>query len=187
MMHNIISAKHKPSQMTSRQRVLAALNHQPVDRIPVDLAGTHCSGAQVSVITQLRKALGLAQKGERVKVIDIYQMLGEVSPDLIETLQLDIVMLPARWNMFGFENADWKNWQTFDGTDVLVPGKFNTTPEPNGDILQYPLGDRFVPPQEACRREDFTSMQLSGRNLLTTRSSTLRIILKSLPFLMKMT
>ena len=86
MTHNIKSAKHKPNQMTSRQRVLTALNHQLVDRVPVDLSGTHCSGAQVSVITQLRKALGLAKKGERVKVIDIYQMLGEVSPDLIETL-----------------------------------------------------------------------------------------------------
>ena len=72
-------------------------------------------------------------------------MLGEVSPDLIEALQLDIVMLPARWNMFGFENADWKKWRTFDGTDVLVPGKFNTRPEPNGDILQYPQGDTSAP------------------------------------------
>jgi len=145
MTHNIKSAKHKPNQMTSRQRVLTALNHQLVDRVPVDLSGTHCSGAQVSVITQLRKALGLAKKGERVKVIDIYQMLGEVSPDLIETLQLDIVMLPARWNMFGFENAGWKNWRTFDRTDVLVPGKFNTRPEPNGDILQYPQGNTSSP------------------------------------------
>ena len=145
MTHNMISAKHKPNRLTCRQRVLAALNHQPADRVPVDLAGTHCSGAQVSVIAQLRKALGLAKKGERVKVIDIYQMLGEVSPDLIEALRLDIVMLPARWNMFGFENADWKNWRTFDGTDVLVPGKFNTRPEPNGDILQYPQGDTSSP------------------------------------------
>jgi hypothetical protein len=109
------------------------------------LAGTHCSGAQVSVIAQLRRALGLAKKGRRVKVTDIYQMLGEVSSDLIEALQLDIVMLPGKYNMFGFENADWKNWRTFDGTDVLVPGRFNTTPEPNGDILQYPQGDKSAP------------------------------------------
>lgn len=132
--------------MTGRERVLRALNHKPTDRVAVDLAGTHCSGAHVSVITNLRKALGLAIKGERVKVIDVYQMLGEVGPDLIEALQLDIVMLPARRNMFGFENADWKPWRTFDGTDVLVPGMFNTEPDPKGDILQYPQGDRKAPP-----------------------------------------
>jgi hypothetical protein len=145
MKDNIVSALNKHDRLTCRQRVLAALNHQPVDRVPVDLAGTHCSGAQVSVIAQLRKVLGLAKKGERIKVIDVYQMLGEVSLDLIDTLQLDIVMLPARWNIFGFENAGWKHWRTFDGTDVLVPGKFNTISEPNGDILQYPQGDNSVP------------------------------------------
>ena len=48
--------------------------------------------------------------------------------------------------MFGFENADWKPWTTFDGTPVLVPGGFNTEPEPNGDILMYPEGDTSVPP-----------------------------------------
>ena len=67
MKDNVISAKNKPNRLTSRQRVLAALNHQPVDRVPVDLAGTHCSGAQVSVIAQLRKALGLAKKGRASK------------------------------------------------------------------------------------------------------------------------
>ena len=145
MKQNIKASGIKSNSMTSRQRVLAALNHKPADRIPVDLGGTHCSGAQVSIIAKLRKALGLAKKDERVKVIDIYQMLGEVTPDLIETLGLDIVLLPARWNMFGFENAAWKKWRTFDGTDVLVPGKFNTTPQPNGDILQYPQGDITAP------------------------------------------
>jgi len=145
MKDNVISLENKQNRLTSRQRVLAALNHQPADRVPVDLGGTHCSGAQVSVIAKLRKALGLSKKNERVKVIDIYQMLGEIAPDLIEVLGLDIVMLPARWNMFGFENTGWKKWRTFDGTDVLVPGKFNTRPEPNGDILQYPQGDASSP------------------------------------------
>jgi len=135
----------KENEMTGRQRVLAALNHQPADRVPVDLGGTHCSGAHVSVISNLRKSLGLAKSDQRVKVVDIYQMLGEVSLDLIEAMDLDIIMLPSRWNMFGFENAGWKKWPTFDGTDVFVPGLFNTTPEPNGDILQYPGGDKSVP------------------------------------------
>jgi uroporphyrinogen-III decarboxylase len=145
MKHNVISEDNKPKRLTSRARVLAALEHKKVDRVPVDLGGTYCSGAHVSVIAKLRKALGLAKKDEPVKAIDIYQMLGEVGFDLIEALELDVVILPARWNMFGFENAGWKKWRTFDGTDVLVPEKFNTKPRPNGDILQYPGGDTSVP------------------------------------------
>jgi hypothetical protein len=145
MKRSVVSEDNKPKRLTSRERVLAALEHKKTDRVPVDLGGTHCSGAHVSVISKLRKALGLTKKGERIKIIDIYQMLGEVGFDLIEALELDFVLLPVRFNMFGFENDGWKKWRTFDGADVLVPEKFNTKPQPNGDILQYPGGDTSVP------------------------------------------
>ena len=131
--------------MNSRERTLKALNYEPTDRVPVDLGGTACSGAHVSVIANLRKALGLDIKGEPVKVVEPYQMLGEVTADLQDALGIDVVNLPAPKNMFGFENTDWKPWRTFDGTNVLVPGKFNTEPEPDGSILMYPEGDKSVP------------------------------------------
>ncbi|HIJ52188.1 MAG TPA: methyltransferase [Planctomycetes bacterium] len=131
--------------MNSRQRVLKALNYESTDRVPVDLGGTLCSGAQVSVIANVRQALGLDRKGEPVKVVEPYQMLGEVAADLLGALGIDVVNLPGPKNMFGFENTDWKPWRTFDGTNVLVPGKFNTEPEANGDILMYPEGDMSVP------------------------------------------
>jgi len=115
-----------------------------VDRIPVDLGGHACSGAHVSVVANLRRALGLDKPGDRVKVVEPYQMLGEVDADLRAALGIDVVNLPNPKNMFGFENADWKPWRTFDGTDVLVPAKFNTDPEPSGDILMYPEGDKSV-------------------------------------------
>jgi len=80
-----------------------------------------------------------------VKVVEPYQMLGEVAADLREVLGIDVVNMPGPKNFFGFENTKWKPWKTFDGTDVLVPGKFNTKPQPDGGILQYPEGDRSVP------------------------------------------
>jgi len=129
---------------TGRQRVRGALNFQPVDRVPVDLGGTACSGAHVSVVAHLRRALGLDKPGDRVKVVEPYQMLGEIAADLRAALGIDVVNLPNPKNMFGFENAGWKPWRTFDGTDVLVPAQFNTDPEPGGDILMYPEGDRSV-------------------------------------------
>jgi len=131
--------------MTGRQRVLKAMSFEPVDRVPVDMGGTHCSSAHVSMIANLRRVLGLDKPGDRVKVVEPYQMLGEVAADLREALGIDVVNLPGPTNFFGFENADWKPWRTFDGTEVLVPGKFNTAPEPNGDILMYPQGDRSAP------------------------------------------
>ena len=141
--------------LTGRRRVLGALNHEPTDRVPVDLGGTPCSGAHVSVIAGLRQALGLDEAGEPVKVTEPYQMLGEMGADLRRALGIDVAELPKPANMFGFENADWKPWRTFDGTDVLVPAQFNTRPEPNGDILMYPQGDRSVPPSARMPKGGF--------------------------------
>ncbi len=132
--------------VTGRERVLRALNYQPVDRVPVDLGGTLGTGGHVSVIANLRRALGLDRPGTRVKVVEPYQMLGEVAVDLRDVLGIDTVNLPGPKNHFGFANTDWKPWKTFDGTDVLVPDKFNTEPTSSGDILQYPQGDKSVPP-----------------------------------------
>jgi hypothetical protein len=139
------NSDHKPV-LTGRERVRKDVGYEQVDRVPVDLGGTLGTGAQVSVIAGLRRALGLDEPGTPVKVVEIYQMLGEVAADLRGALGIDVVNLPGPKNHFGFADADYKPWRTFKGTDVLVPGKFNTEPEPNGDILQYPQGDKSAPP-----------------------------------------
>ena len=141
--------------MNSRQRVLKALNYEATDRVALDIGGTLTTGAQVSVVANLRQALGLDKPGEPVRVVEPYQMLGEVDAELREALGIDVVNLPGPKNMFGFENTEWKPWQTFDGTPVLVPGKFNTEPEPNGDILMYPEGDKSAPPSARMPKGGF--------------------------------
>jgi len=148
-----MSAVRPPESLTGRQRVLRALDFQPVDRVPLDIGGTACSGAQVSVVARLRAALGLPEGP--VKVVEPYQVLGEVAADLRKALGIDVVNLPNPKNMFGYANADWKPWRTFDGTDVLVPGLFNTEPEPNGDILMYPEGDRSATPSARMPKGGF--------------------------------
>jgi hypothetical protein len=100
----------------------------------------------VSSVYALRQALGLDEPGTPVKVVEPFQMLGEIKPDLMDALGVDVVSLGLPKNMFGFENKDWKPWTFWDGTPVLVPADFNTEPEPNGDILLYPEGDKSAPP-----------------------------------------
>lgn len=132
--------------LTSRERVDRALNHQEPDRVPLDLGGSVLTGMHVDAVYRLRQALGLDEPGTPVKVIDTYQMLGEIELDLMDKLETDVVHLTSTRTMFGFHNRDWKPWTTFSGTPVLVPGGFNTEPEPNGDILMYPEGDKSAPP-----------------------------------------
>lgn len=130
--------------MTSRERILAALNHRQPDRVPVDFGATVVSGISSSVIPGLRVALGLDAFEQPIKVFEPIQMLGEVNDDLRRRLHGDCVGIFGTSNRFGFKNADWKEWTLFDGTRVLVPGKFNTEPDGNGDIFQYPVGDRSL-------------------------------------------
>jgi hypothetical protein len=132
--------------MNSRERVQRALNHQPPDRVPLDLGGCGQTGMHVSTVYALRQALGLDQPGTPVKVTEPYQMLGEIKPDLWEALGVDVAGLGGPRNMFGYLNEGWKPWTTFDGTPVWVPEKFNTEPDENGDLLMYPEGDRTAPP-----------------------------------------
>jgi hypothetical protein len=132
--------------VNSRERVAMALNHQDPDRVPLDLGGSAVTGMQVNSVYLLRQALGLDSPGTPVKVVEPYQMLGEIKPDLMEALGIDVTPLEATSGFFGFKKEGWKPWTLFDGTPVLVPAGFNTEPEPNGDILMYPEGDKSAPP-----------------------------------------
>jgi hypothetical protein len=131
--------------MNSRERLIATLNHRQPDRVCVDFGATAVTGIYVGTVARLRRAV-LGQKGYRVKVIEPYQMLGEVDAELRDALGVDVVGLPGRRTLFGFENADWKPFTLFDGTPVLVPGKFNVTTDADGSLLIYPEGDTTVPP-----------------------------------------
>ena len=141
--------------MTSRDRVKLALEHKEADRIPLDLGGTTVTGMHVSAVYRLRQALQLDERGTPVKVIEPFQMLGEVKPDLIAALGTDVVTLAGTGTAFGFKLAGWKEWTAFDATPTLVPGGFNTIPEPDGDLLMYPQGDRSAPASGRMPRGGF--------------------------------
>ena len=57
--------------------------------------------------------------------------------------------------MFGFKNENWKPWQLFDGTQVLIPRDFVTTSDSEGNIFLYPQGDTSVAPSGKMPRGGF--------------------------------
>ena len=130
--------------MTSRERIKKSLIHQAPDRIPLDLGSTAVTGIHVMVVKKLRDYFGFEKRP--VKVPEPYQMLGEVDDELRDALQIDTVGLIGRKNMFGIENKDWKEFKTFWGQVVMLPGQFNTKLDKNGDLLVFPEGDMSVPP-----------------------------------------
>ena len=75
--------------MTSRECVLAALNHHQHDRIPVDFSGHRSSGIAAVAYSQLRRYLGLPPK--TVRVYDMVQQLAVVDDDVLDRFGVDTV------------------------------------------------------------------------------------------------
>ena len=139
--------------MNSRERVLAALNHQEPDQVPVDLGGAVTTGIQASALDRLRKALGL--KHRTVKVYEPMMMLGLVEEDVRQAIGGDVVGLNAPGTLLGYTNNDWKPWQLPDGTEVLMGGGFECTRGADGTIYAYPQGNTDVPPSAAMPADGF--------------------------------
>ena len=59
-------------KLTSRERVLMALNHEEPDRVPIDLGATLVSRIMAHALDRLRKYLKLKYKP--VKVHEVFQM-----------------------------------------------------------------------------------------------------------------
>jgi hypothetical protein len=130
------------------ERINLALNHQEPDQIPFDLGGSKITGMHVCTVYKLRQALALDPPGTPVKVIDPFQMLGELENDIFQELGIirDVAPLEYDRTIFGFKNEDWKRWDFFDGTPLLVPAKFSTRPNSKGAIFMYPDGDTSARP-----------------------------------------
>jgi hypothetical protein len=129
---------------SSKQNFLKTINHKQPDKVVVDFGSTGVTGIHVLIVEKLREYYGLEKKP--VKVVEPYQMLGEIDSELIEAMDIDVIGLFSAKNMFGVPNENWKVHKTLWGQEVLFPGNFNYTFNSNGDILMYPEGDTSVPP-----------------------------------------
>lgn len=126
--------------MNSRDQFLKAVNHEQPNRIVMDFGATPVTGIHIQTISKLRRHFGLQRKP--LRVIEPFQMLGEVGWELIDSIGIDVIGAWGKNNMFGFHNhAPYKEWKTPWGQRVMVPLGFNTTIDVNGDLLMYPEGD----------------------------------------------
>ena len=133
--------------MTSRERILCALNHKEADRIPLDFGSVTVTGMHYSCVAALREYYGLEK--HPIKVFEPCQMLGLIEDDLKEALGIDTEGVFSRTNMFGIRNTDWREWKQDNGDVVLVVGGLNTTEDTHGNHYIHPCGDTSAP---ACAK-----------------------------------
>lgn len=139
--------------MTQREYLKETLAHKQPGKLVIDFGSTAVTGIHASIVEKLREYYGLEKCP--VKVDEPYQMLGMIEEDLVETLGIDVLGIPAKKTMFGFVNENWKEVRLPWGQEVLVSEHFNTTEDVNGGLLIYPEGDLSVPPSARMPAESF--------------------------------
>jgi len=118
--------------MNHRERVTAAIHHQPVDRLPVDIGGMRSTGIMAVAYHQLKKHLGITE-GE-IQVFDTGQQLAYIEPPIMERFGLDVVILDL-----GLLRG-WRDYQLPDGTPAKITASFLT--EKDGAGGEYGLDDQ---------------------------------------------
>ena len=138
---------------SSRENFKKTINHQQPDKVVVDFGSSPVTGIHAVIVEKLREYYGLEKKP--VKIIEPYQMLGELDADLMKEMNVDVIGLGGENNMFGIPNRTWKLHKTFWGQEVLFPGGSNFTYNSNGDMLIHPEGDTSVPPSAIMPKTGF--------------------------------
>lgn len=62
----------KKETLTSRERVIRTINHQPVDRMPIDLGFHYSTGISAFAYWNLREYLGMST--DSIEIIDLFQL-----------------------------------------------------------------------------------------------------------------
>ena len=130
--------------MDSRQRVLDTIAHHVPDVIPIDFGSTSVTGMHCRMVAGLRKHYGLEDRP--VRVIEPYQMLGEIDEELQQIIGVDCVPLNGRWNWYNIDNTRMHEQMTPWGQPVLIAEDIDLTTDEKGDVYVYAAGDRSYPP-----------------------------------------
>jgi len=147
--------------MTSRERVLAAINHQSTDQIPVDMGSNPSSGISAMGYTKLKKALGI--ETGHTRIFDVVQQLAQVEDEVIDALGLDIIDIGR---VFNTSDDDWYDITMPDGSTAQYPKWFRPLEREDGAnevevdgivIARRPAGGAFYDQTHFPYEDDYPS------------------------------
>jgi uroporphyrinogen decarboxylase len=134
--------------MTSRERILAAIEHHQPDRVPADLGATPSSGISATAYGHLKRHLGLTTGHTRI--YDVVQQLAQPEDALLDRFAIDVVDVGRTFN---HRDTDWHGTTLADGQPAQYPAWFQPERQADGsfiarhrdgtDIAHMPAGGAF--------------------------------------------
>jgi uroporphyrinogen decarboxylase len=132
--------------MTSRERVLTALNHGEPDRVPFDLGSTQVSGIHRLTYQKLRQSAGLPD--ENPEICDYIQGLALPGQDFMDYFRVDTrgLFVLNSHNYRVVEEDAGENWAYHDEWGIT-----HHRPKPDGlyfSVVDVPLNRRDLTPED---------------------------------------
>ncbi|AFK05814.1 uroporphyrinogen-III decarboxylase [Mesotoga prima MesG1.Ag.4.2] len=167
--------------MTSRERILTALDHNEPDRVPIDLGGMRSTGIHAKAYRRFVDYLGY--RDLPVKVFDVHQMLAFVDDEIRREVHSDAIELKRLNGGFETRIDSWNGRNIFDdGSRYLFPDGFDPKVKEDGslvierdgvEVAAMPRGghyfDRsYFPLAHAGRKEEISALvmpRLTGEEI----------------------
>jgi uroporphyrinogen decarboxylase len=118
--------------MTSRERVLTAIDHQKPDRIPVDMGATPSSGISAIAYSNLVKHIGMPELP--VQIYDVVQQLAQPDMKVLDRFGVDVLDIGREFND---RPSDWKPITMANGGGAFYPKWFNPVKLDDGSYATY--------------------------------------------------
>lgn len=116
--------------MTSRERVLSAIDHVEPDRVPVDFGSTPSSGISATAYARLAKKMGMASS--KVRVYDVVQELAEPENWALDRFGVDAVDLGRTFNT---DDAKWYDTTLAGDVHAQYPRWFQPERASDGSLV----------------------------------------------------
>lgn len=152
--------------MTSRERVMMALEHKEPDKLPIDCGGMQSTGIMGIAYNNLKKYLGMPE-GE-TKMYDPVQQLAIPEQWYLDNFQIDVVDLSRA---YANNPDDWFDWTLPDGSTAKMPAWLHFEHrddewiciDEDGDITaRMPKGTDYftqmIYPLRGIRRDNFDDL-----------------------------
>ena len=129
--------------MTSRERVIATINHQVPDRVPIDLGGTQVTTFSAKAYQNLRDYLGLPKKP--CELTELFMFVAKVEDDVRKKLGIDTACLTFPVDTNGCRTDKLQPFTGNDGAETLIGASNKWDYLEDGSVVMYPKGDKSVP------------------------------------------
>lgn len=118
-------------EMTSRERIVEAINHREPDLLPIDFGAMRSTGISAIAYNNLKKHLNII--GKPAKLYDIFQQLAEPEFEVVDRMGGDVVQVHRLAPAWGIKIDAWKPGKLQDGSDCTVPEGYNPVINAQGD------------------------------------------------------